>query len=163
MNFSGVEQAIRFAFNIQRRVEYAAMDLLRVSGTDGESLSPQELHAQSAMILAKIEKLKPIQTSAVYAGLGYGIQRDVAIHALAVGLQPNLREAVPGTQQTRDCLSNWIKKTPPVRQIAKDYGVSYRKVMEWRRAVLDAYQPVYLQAIDALEDEMFGVDGFGVK
>lgn len=163
MNFTGVEQAIRFAFNIERRTEYASVDLLRVSSTDGDSLSPSELHAQSAMILAKLDKLKPLERAAVYAGLGYGIQRDVAIHSLAAGVMPNLRESVPGIEQARDCLSNWLKKTPPVRYMAKHYGVSYRKVMGWRRAVLRAYEPIYLQAIDALEDEMFGDGKFGLR
>lgn len=160
MKFTGVENAIKFSFNISDRAEYARSDLMRVRGTSNEDLSPMDLHAQAAMIQSMIEKLQEPEKNAVLAMYGRGRIRTDAMRSLADLLMPNLRGSLPSTREVRIILMHWSTKRPAIRAIAEEMGVSYRCVCGWRTAVLRAWIPVKCRAIESLHERMFGEGGF---
>lgn len=163
MEFSGIDQALRFAFNVSRRIEYSRSDPLHVKSTSSESLSPAELHAQSAMILSRVERLSDIESATVYAAYGFGHQRKVAIDLLAKELYPALSDKLPSVAAVAAVIRNWTVKNPTIRMIAQDFGVSYRSAYGWRNATLKHWRVVLWKVLDKLEDELFGKDGFERK
>jgi hypothetical protein len=162
MKFASVEQAIKFSFNIMDRAEYAKSDPMRVRGTSAEDLSPMDLHAQAAMIHSMLWKLHPAERDAVLAMYARGRSRSEAIRGLAEYLLPALRSEL-GVRELQIVVLHWSTKRPSIRKIAEETGVSYRRVCSWRTAVLRAWMPLQVRAIEGLHQKMFGPGGFELE
>ena len=151
MEFRSCEQAVKFAYRISDRVEYARSDPGAVRGLSVSGLSPLDLHAQAAMIQSRIERLGPTDRCSLIAMHGLGRARTDAIRQLSTYIYPSVREAIPGQSEVALIVCHWATKRPSIRRMAEDRGVSYRKVCAWRSAVLRAWVPHYVRAIDRLQ------------
>jgi hypothetical protein len=154
VDFRSAEQAVKFAFNVSDRAEYARSDPLAVRGTSEQGLSPMDLHAQAAMIQSQIGRLLPQERDSILSMYGRGRERADAIRALSAHLYPSLKGSLPGTREVSIIVCHWATRRPPIRAIAEDRGVSYRKVCAWRSAVLRAWMPLYTRAIGKLHDNL---------
>lgn len=163
MKFRCADQAVRYAFNVIERVEYARTDPMNVRGTSKENLSPLDLHAQAAMIINMVERLHPAERDAIYAMYARGRERTDAIRRLAKYLEPNLKGSVPGVRELQVVIFHWATKRPPIRRIADELGVSYRKVCNWRSAVLRAWMPFVVRGMERLHHRMFVEGGFELE
>ncbi|CAB4195455.1 hypothetical protein UFOVP1298_20 [uncultured Caudovirales phage] len=154
MEFRSAEQAVRFAYNISERAEFSKSDPLRVRGTSRDDLSPMDLHAQSAMIQSQINRLHPVERSSILALYGKGKDRTDAIRYLGEYLYPFVSGTLPSRSELEILICHWVTRRPAIRAIAEDRGVSYRKVCQWRSAVLRSWLPVQARAIDRLHDTL---------
>lgn len=153
MEFRSAEQAVRFAYNISERTEYARSDPMRVRGTSQEDLSPMDLHAQAAMIQSQVKRLHQVECSSILALYGRGKDRTDAIRALADYLYPSVQSTLPSKGDLMIVVCHWVTRRPAIRAIAEDRGVSYRKVCQWRSVVLRAWMPLQARAIQRLHDQ----------
>lgn len=160
MKFRSSEQAVKYAFNVSERTEYARTDPMNVRGTSQESLSPLDLHAQAAMILNMVNRLMPPERDAVFAMYGRGKVRSDAIRSLSDYMMPGLRGVVPSIGALQLVILHWSTKRPSIRRIADEQGVSYRQVCNWRRGVLRAWMPLQVRALERLHERMFIPGGF---
>lgn len=163
MKFQSAEQAIRFSMNISERAEYARSDPLRVRGTGSDSLSPTDLHAQAAMIHSQIARLGKAERCSVMAMYAKGRERAQAIRELCDYLWPNLSASLPDKRAAQIIVCHWVTRRPTIRAIAAEMGVSYRKVCGWRLAVLRAWTPVQVRAIQALHESLFAEGGLELE
>lgn len=163
MRFRSAEQAVKFAYNMQERTEYARCDLLGTRGTSTTDLTPLDLHAQGAMILATVDKMQPMERDSVIALCGRGRDRTEAIRLLSEYLYPNVSGTLPGRDELRLVMLHWATKRPSIRAIAADRGVSYRQVCNWRSATLRAWSPLHARAINRLHDILFVDGGFELE
>jgi hypothetical protein len=154
MEFRSCEQALRFAWNMSERVEYAKMDLLRVRGTSEDALSPSDLHAQAAFIMAQVDRLPGLEALSVKAMFARGNVRTQAIRELARHLFASLSGTLPDEGALMIVIMHWATRRPPIRAIAEAKGVSYRKVCAWRTAVLRQWLPIQVRAVDRLHHEL---------
>lgn len=160
MRFNSVEQAIKFSFNVSERDEYSRTDLSGTRGTSQDDLSPTDLHAQAAMIHSMVNRLMPMERDSVLSMYGRGKTRTDAVRNLSEYLMPNVIGTVPSSRELQIILMHWATKRPSIRKIAEERGVSYRQVCNWRNAVLRAWLPLQVRAIERLHARMFGVGGF---
>lgn len=163
MRFKSVEQAVKFAFRISDRAEYARTDMMGVCGTSQADLSPLDLHAQAAMIISMVERMHPVERDALLAMHGRGRVRTDAIRGLAEYLLPSVRDVVPSVRELQLVLLHWSTKRPSIRAIAGERGVSYRMVCSWRTAALRNWVPLMGRATDRLHQQMFGPGGFELE
>lgn len=163
MKFRSAEQAVRFAYNISDRAEYARSNFLGVRGTSQDDLSPTDLHAQAAMIHSMIERLHPVERDAILAMYGRGKTRADAIRGLSDYLMPHVRGLVPGIRELRIVVIHWATKRPSIRSIADGCDVSFRRVCAWRTSALRAWMPLHVRAMDRLHGKMFGTNGFELE
>lgn len=154
MEFRSAEQAVRFAYNISERAEFARTDPMRVRGTSQEDLSPMDLHAQAAMIQSQVNKLHEVERSSILAMYGRGKDRTDAIRYLAEYLHPSVSSTLPNRSDLMIVVCHWVTRRPAIRAIANDRGVSYRKVCQWRAAVLRAWMPLQARAVQRLHDNL---------
>ena len=159
MKFRSADQAVRFAYRLRGRPEYARVDPSGVRGT-GHGMSPLDLHGESALILARIEALPPDERASVVSMYGEGGERAEAMVSLGNIIMPLVASDLPNRQALQWMLLHWSTRRPSIRQIAKDMGVSYRKVCVWRWAVAGAWTPIFARAMSSLHDSLFGPDGF---
>lgn len=163
MEFTSVEQAVKFAFNMAERVEYSNADPLRVRGTSQDRMGPLDLHAEAALIVRQINRLHPVERDSVLAQYARGRDRVAAVRGLAKFMSSHVAGVVPSLEDIELVILHWATKRPSIRAIAEDRGVSYRKVCSWRTAVLRQWVPVQCRAIERLHQAMF-VDGdLGLK
>jgi hypothetical protein len=159
MQFRSCDQAVRFAYRIRERAEYASTDMTGVRGTSLEALSPMDLHAQSAMILNRIKQLTEAEAASVTAMYAGGRERADAMVALTDHLMPLVASDVPSKGALAFSLNHWVTRRPTIRQIASDFGVSYRQACKWRTAVARAWGPLHGRAMNRLESVLFGENG----
>lgn len=131
--------------------------------TDPASISPTDLHAQSAMILGHVNRLPDVQAASMYALYGYGHEKKVSIELLEDQMYPALKESVPNKKLVGLCMRNWLDKNPSVRRIAADFGVSYRKAYHWRNVVMKHWAGITVPVLNKLEGDMFGDGKFGYR
>jgi hypothetical protein len=160
MKFHSVEQAIKFSFNVSEREEFSRTDLLGTRGTSQDDLSPMDLHAQAAMIHSMLNRLHQVERDSILSMYGRGRARSDAIRGFANYLHYFVRGTVPSVRELQIILLHWSTKRPSIRKIAEERGVSYRQVCNWRNAVLRAWMPVQIRAIDKLHGQMFTEGGF---
>jgi len=160
MRFHSVEQAIKFSFNVSEREEFSRTDLLGTRGTSQDDLSPMDLHAQAAMIHSMLNRLHQVERDSILSMYGRGRARSDAIRGFANYLHYFVRGAVPSVRELQIILLHWSTKRPSIRKIAEERGVSYRQVCNWRNAVLRAWMPVQIRAIEKLHGQMFAEGGF---
>lgn len=160
MKFHSVEQAIKFSFNVSEREEFSRTDLLGTRGTSQDDLSPMDLHAQAAMIHSMLNRLHQVERDSILSMYGRGRARSDAIRGFANYLHHFVRGTVPSVRELQIILLHWSTKRPSIRKIAEERGVSYRQVCNWRNAVLRAWMPVQIRAIDKLHGQMFTEGGF---
>jgi len=91
---------------------------------------------------------------------GRGRARSDAIRGFANYLHYFVRGTVPSVRELQIILLHWSTKRPSIRKIAEERGVSYRQVCNWRNAVLRAWMPVQIRAIEKLHGQMFAEGGF---
>lgn len=163
MEFTGPEQAVKFAQNVMERAEYARTDPMNVRSTSKENLSPLDLHAQAAMIMNAVDRLPPPERLAVLAMYGRGKDRSDAVRGLAEYLMPSVRGSVPGVREAQIVILSWATKRPSIRKIADEFDVSFRQVCKWRTMLLRAWLPLQVQAMRRLEGHLFSPSGFSVK
>ena len=154
MEFRSAEQAVRFSYNISEREDFARSDPMRVRSTSQDDLSPMDLHAQAAMIQAQIRRMNPAECNSILALYGRGKDRTDAIRYLAAHLMPLVSGTLPGTDEVEIVICHWATRRPAIRAIAAARHVSYRKVCEWRSAVLRAWMPLQTRAIQRLHDQL---------
>jgi hypothetical protein len=160
MRFHSVEQAIKFSFNVSEREEFSRTDLLGTRGTSQDDLSPMDLHAQAAMIHSMLNRLHQVERDSILSMYGRGRARSDAIRGFANYLHYFVRGTVPSVRELQIILLHWSTKRPSIRKIAEERGVSYRQVCNWRNAVLRAWMPVQIRAIEKLHGQMFAEGGF---
>jgi hypothetical protein len=160
MKFHSVEQAIKVSFNVSEREEFSRTDWLGTRGTSQEDLSPMDLHAQAAMIHSMLNRLHQVERDSILSMYGRGRARSDAIRGFANYLHYFVRGTVPSVRELQIILLHWSTKRPSIRKIAEERGVSYRQVCNWRNAVLRAWMPVQIRAIDKLHGQMFTEGGF---
>ena len=160
MRFNSVEQAIKFSFNVSERQEFSRTDLLGTRGTSQDDLSPMDLHAQAAMIQSMVGRLHQVERSSVLSLYGRGRIRSDAIREFAEYLYHHVSGTVPSVRELQIIMLHWSSKRPSIRKIAEERGVSYRQVCNWRNAVLRAWMPVQVRAIERLHGQMFTNGGF---
>lgn len=163
MEFVSVEQAVRFAYNMSERVQYSKADPLHVRGTSLDRMGPMDLHAQAAMIVARVNRLHQVERDAVLAQYARGRDRSLAVRGLARYIEPHVRGVIPSLGEIELVILHWATKRPSIRGIAEDRGVSYRKVCSWRAAVLRHWVPVQCRAIGRLHQAMFVEGDFELK
>jgi hypothetical protein len=123
-------------------------------------MSPLELHGESALILAKMEALPPVERDSLVAMYGDVGERAEAVARLVSHLMPLVASSLPNKEAVQVMLLHWSTRTPSVRVIAKELGVSYREVCKWRSVVAGAWTPVVARATDRLDQALFGPGGF---
>jgi len=160
MKFHSVEQAIKFSFNVSEREEFSRTDLLGTRGTSQDDLSPMDLHGQAAMIHSMLNRLHQVERDSILSMYGRGRARSDAIRGFANYLHYFVRGTVPSVRELQIILLHWSTKRPSIRKIAEERGVSYRQVCNWRNAVLRAWMPVQIRAIEKLHGQMFAEGGF---
>lgn len=160
MRFHSVEQAIKFSFNVSERQEFSRTDLLGTRGTSQDDLSPMDLHAQAAMIQSMVGRLHQVERGSVLSLYGRGRIRSDAIREFAEYLYHHVSGTVPSVREVQIIMLHWSSKRPSIRKIAEERGVSYRQVCNWRNAVLRAWMPVQVRAIERLHGQMFTTGGF---
>jgi hypothetical protein len=158
VKFNSVDQAVRFAFRVRGRPEFAKSDPASV-GPRGHGLSPMDLHGEASLILAKIMALPLAERSSVLAMYGDRGERAEAMVALGNHIMPLVASSLPNRQALQVMLMHWATRRPSVRTIAKDHAVSYRQVCKWRWAVADAWTPIFARAINRLDEVLFGEGG----
>lgn len=154
MEFRSCEQAVKFAYRISDRAEYARCDPASVRGLSDSGLSPLDLHAQAAMIQARIDRLSPLDRDSVVAMHGLGRSRTDAMRRLASHIYPLVEGAVPSKSEAALLVCHWATRRPSIRKMAEDRGVSFRKVCSWRNAVLRAWIPIYTRSINRLQTSL---------
>jgi hypothetical protein len=119
-----------------------------------------DLHAQAAMIHSMLNRLHQVERDSILSMYGRGRARSDAIRGFANYLHYFVRGTVPSVRELQIILLHWSTKRPSIRKIAEERGVSYRQVCNWRNAVLRAWMPVQIRAIEKLHGQMFAEGGF---
>jgi len=158
VRFRSSDQAVRFAFRMRGRPEFAKSDPASV-GPRGHGLSPMDLHGEAALILAKVISLPDIERSSVMAMYGDRGERAEAMVALGNHIMPLVASSLPNRQALQVMLLHWATRRPSVRTVAKDHAVSYRQVCKWRSAVAGAWTPIHTKAMNRLDEVLFGEGG----
>lgn len=153
MQFNSADQAVRFAYRMRDRAEYAKVNLNGSRGR-GHGLSPLELHGEAAVILAKIHALPPDERGCIFARYSPEM-RPEGVRLICVAL----RGSVPDDALEASVL-HWSTSKPSVRQIAKLAGVSYRKAYGWKSEVSRACRQSYDKALNSLESVLFQPGGY---
>lgn len=159
VKFRSADQAVRFAYRLRGRPEYARTDPGSVRGTV-HGLSPLDLHGESALILARVQAMPEAERASVvamYAGRG---ERAEAMLVLGNHIMPLVASSLPSRTVLQVMLMHWSTRLPSVRTVARDYSVSYRQVVKWRSAVAGAWAPIHVRAMERLDDSLFGPTGF---
>lgn len=159
MRFRSADQAVRFAYRVRGRPEYARSDPGSVRGSV-HGLSPLDLHGESALILARIDAMPPEERASVVAMYGERGERAEAMVVLGNHIMPLIASSLPNRTVLQVMLMHWSTRQPSVRTVAKDYEVSYRQVVKWRSAVAGAWAPIHVRAMERLDDSLFGPGGF---
>lgn len=154
MRFHSSDQAVRFAFNVSARQEYARTDLLSVKSTSKDSLTSSDLHAQAAIIMSSVNKLRRIERDILVSLYSKGRERSDAIRSLSELLYPQVSGTFDSAQDLSLIIAHLVTKRPSIRAIAADRGVSYRKVCAWRSAVARAWVPEFVSALHCLQDRL---------
>ncbi len=158
MKFRSADQAVRFAFRMRGRAEYARSNPAS-EGVRGHAISPMDLHGESAMILSKIDGLPRVERSSVMAMYGDRGERAEAMVVLGDYIMPLVANGVPDRLFLQIMLMHLIYRTPSIRTMAKDSSVSYRQVCKWRSSVAAAWAPLHARAMDRLEQALFAPGG----
>ncbi len=167
MRFSGPEQAVRFAYNIREREIASRPNLNGAGGGSEEGLSPHELHAQGAMILAAVERLPARMRSALVSVLAP--PRDPAGAQACVEssefLWPLVQDLVPCREAVQRVLEFWTHRRggDVHRVISTEFKVSIRQVRRWQDAISRKHYAHFLQGVDALDQVLFGEGGLERK
>lgn len=158
MKFTGSEQAIRFAYNMSDRGIMSKLDLTKAGGSE-QGMSPQELHAQGALILKAIERLPTGPRYALVSMLAPMHHGKIgACLELADYLWPVLSGAFPGQGVLAEALLVWCRgKT--VRWLAQTKGVSYRQAHAWKDLAGKKHNELYLHAVGRMDEILFADGG----
>lgn len=159
MKFRGAEQAIRFAYNISERA-VAARPSYGQRSASIEGLSPFELHAQGAMIMAAVDRLSPQDRGAIVMLLG-PTQGARAVAALEVvhSLQHDTEGSFASRAELLAFISGTFVHRLSVRGVAAHVGCSYRKARDLRNVLRKAHASLYVRAIELLEADLFREGG----
>jgi hypothetical protein len=157
--FRSADQAVRFAYRVRGRPEYARTDPSSVRGS-AHGLSPLDLHGESALILARVQALPEAERASVVAMYGGRGERAEAMLVLGNHIMPLVASSLPNRTVLQVMLMHWSTRQPSVRTVARDYAVSYRQVVKWRSAVAGAWVPILARAMTRLDDGLFGPGGF---
>lgn len=155
MQFRSADQAVRFAFRMRDRVEYARVDLNGSRGR-GHGLSPLELHGEAAVIIAKINALPEDERGCILARHSSDFRAE-GVSLVCRSLGGSL--AVPDLALAAAVL-HWSSGKPSVRQIARLAGVSYRKAYGWKSEVSRTCRQRYDKALNSLESALFQPGGY---
>lgn len=159
MRFRSADQAIRFAYRMMDRAEYAKADLTGARGR-GVGMSPLELHGEAAVILSKVRSLPSVESSSVLAMYGVGGERAEAMVALGNHIMPLVASSVPNRYVLQAMLMHWATRRPSIRTVAREHSVSYRQACKWRSAVAGVWTPIHVRAMDRLDSVLFGAGGY---
>lgn len=159
MRFRSADQAVRFAYRIRGRPEYAKTDPGSVGGR-GHGMSPLDLHGESSLILAKVESLPEPERSSVLAMYGDRGERAEAMVLLGGTIMPLVASSLPNRQTLQVMLLHWATRRPSIRTVAREYSVSYRQVCKWRSAVASVWIPIHVRAMEKLDSVLFGDGGY---
>jgi len=159
VRFRSADQAIRFAYRMMDRAEYAKADLTGARGR-GAGMSPLELHGEAAVIFSKVRALPNVEAASVFAMYGVGGERAEAMVALGSHLMPLVASDVPNRMVLQSLLLHWATRRPSIRTLARDNSVSYRQVCKWRSAVAGAWNPIHSRAMGRLDSALFGAGGY---
>lgn len=154
MNFRSADQALRFAYRVRGRPEFAKTDPASVRGGD-HGIGPLELHGESALILAKVDSMPEPERSSVVAMYGGRGERAEAMVALGNHIMPLVASSLPNRQAMQVMLLHWATRQPSIRTVAREYSVSYRQVCKWRSAVASAWIPIHVRAMERLDSALF--------
>lgn len=157
--FRSADQAVRFAYRVRGRPEFAKSDPSSVGGR-GHGLSPLDLHGESSMILSKVNSLPEPDRSSVLAMYGDRGERAEAMASLGNTIMPLVASSVPNRQALQVMLLHWSTRRPSIREVAVDHAVSYRQVCKWRSAVAGVWAPIHARAMERLDSVLFGPGGF---
>lgn len=158
MKFRSADQAVRFAYRVRGRPEFAKSDPASVGGR-GQGLGPLELHGEAAMILAKVQAMPEPERSSVLAMYGGGGERAEAMVALGGHIMPLVASSLPNRQILQVMMLHWATRLPSIRTVAREHSVSYRQVCKWRSAVAGVWIPIHVRAMEGLDSVLFGVGG----
>jgi hypothetical protein len=155
LQFRSADQAVRFAYRMRDRAEYARVDLNGSRGR-GHGLSPLELHGEAAVILSKIHALPSDERGCIFA------RHSAELRVEGVRLIcRSLSGSVPVPDHALEAsVLHWSTSKPSVRQIAKLAGVSYRKAYGWKSEVSRACRQNYDKALNSLESVLFQPGGY---
>lgn len=159
MKFRSADQAVRFAYRVRGRPEFARSDPSSVGGR-GHGMGPLELHGESSLILAKVEAMPEPERSSVLAMYGERGERAEAMVAIGNHIMPLIASSVPNRQALQVMLLHWATRRPSIRTVAREHGVSYRQVCKWRSAVAGVWTPIHVRAMERLDSVLFGVGGY---
>lgn len=159
VKFRSADQAVRFAYRLRERAEYARVDYGSVRGPS-QGLSPLELHGESAVILSKIKAMPSPERESVMAMYGDRGERAEAMVALGDHIMPMVAGDLPDRRTLQVMLLHWASRRPSIRTVARERSVSYRQVCKWRASVASAWIPIHARAMERLESCLFGPGGF---
>lgn len=155
VKFRSADQAVRFAYRMRGRPEYARTDPGSVRSDSHGGVSPLELHGESASILLKVGTLPEPERSSVLLMYGEGMERLGAVVTVCDHIMPLVASSVPDRAKLHEVLMHWATRKPTVRGLAKRHGVSYRQVCKWRSAVAGAWAPIHARAMERLDNILF--------
>lgn len=159
MKFRSADQAVRFAFRVRGRPEFARSDPASVGGR-GHGLSPLDLHGESSLILAKVEAMPEPDRSSVLAMYGDRGERAEAMVSLGNTIMPLVASSLPNRQALQVMLLHWATRRPSIRTVAREHAVSYRQVCKWRSAVASVWIPIHARAMEKLDSVLFADGGY---
>lgn len=158
MKFTGSEQAIRFAYNMSDRGIMSKLDLTKAGGSE-QGMSPQELHAQGALILKAMDRLPPALRWALVSMIAPPHQGQVdACLQLADYLWPTMSNSFPNQGTLIRALLVWCR-AKTVRWQAQIDQVSYRQAHTWKDLVGKKHSELYLHAVGRMDDILFADGG----
>ena len=158
MKFTGSEQAVRFAFNMSDRGIMSKLDLTKAGGSE-QGLTPQELHAQGALILKSLDRLPTGPRNAMLAMLAPLTRGKIgACLELADYLWPVLSHSFPNQGVLAEALLVWCRGRT-VRWLMETKRVSYRQAHTWKDLAGKKHHELYLHGVGRLDEILFKEGG----
>jgi hypothetical protein len=158
VKFSGSEQAIRFAYNISNRSIVQSPKLEPGISGSKQGLTPHDLHAQAAIIMARLKRLNDPQQAAVRAmHAPWGVEKQVSLDYLTEYLWPTNQGRFASRHDFALSLIFACKKDEEtsLRKLAKRLTISYRMARGYREAAAKAHADLYIAAVYALDSLLF--------
>jgi hypothetical protein len=158
VKFSGSEQAIRFAYNISNRSIVQSPKLEPGISGSKQGLSPHDLHAQAAIILARLKRLSDPHQAAVRAmHAPGGPEKAVSLEYLTEYLWPTHQGRFANKHDFAMSLIFACRKEEEtsLRKLAQKLTISYRMARGYRETAAKAHADLYTSAIFALDDLLF--------
>lgn len=150
MNFSSVKSLVGWSFQMETVVMVQVQKYGSTPSAAFDGLSPNDLKAQAAMVMAKINRLPPDQRAVMWA---LHVQRETEMVYLTT-----LTPCRWGWRTDLDIIRKWATgEGPGCRDIGDRHRVSHMTIHRYGRQIIAQLEVLMKKAYMTLESDMIEV------